>query len=133
MEKKYEMPRDAREYMEKIAARIHDEKIKALFRNCYASPLETTIDRRADGSVFLYTGDIPAMWNRDSTQQLTPYLRLTAESEEMRKLVRGALTSQLEMIGRDSYANSFNDAPVGHHYAETDVPRCGDWTWEQKY
>ena len=95
MEKKYEMPRDAREYMEKLAARIRDEKVRKLFCNCYASPLETTIDRRADGSVFLYTGDIPAMWNRDSTQQLTPYLRLTAESAEMRGLVRGALTSQL--------------------------------------
>lgn len=133
MEKKYEMPRDAREYMEKLAARIRDEKVRTLFRTCYSGPLETTIDRRADGSVFLYTGDIPAMWNRDSTQQLMPYLPLTAESEEMRALVRGALTAQLEMIGRDSYANSFNDAPVGHHYAGTDIPRCGDWTWEQKY
>ena len=39
MEKKYEMPRDAREYMEKIAARIRDEKVRKLFCNCYASPL----------------------------------------------------------------------------------------------
>ena len=83
MEKKYEMPRDAREYMEKLAARIRDEKVRTLFRTCYSGPLETTIDRRADGSVFLYTGDIPAMWNRDSTQQLMPYLPLTAESEEL--------------------------------------------------
>ncbi len=40
-------------------------KLLELFRNCYPNTLATTVKRLADGTVFVFTGDIPAMWLRD--------------------------------------------------------------------
>ena len=49
------------------------------FNACFADTLTTTVKRHDDGTTFLLTGDIPAMWLRDSTAQLRPYLALAAE------------------------------------------------------
>ena len=52
------------------------------FNACFADTLTTTVKRHDDGTTFLLTGDIPAMWLRDSTAQLRPYLALAAKDEE---------------------------------------------------
>ncbi len=54
------------------------------FNACFADTLTTTVKRHDDGTTFLLTGDIPAMWLRDSTAQLRPYLALAAKDKGLR-------------------------------------------------
>ena len=37
-----------------------------LFINCFTNTLDTTVKRLEDGTTYIITGDIPAMWLRDS-------------------------------------------------------------------
>ena len=53
------------------AARLPDEKLRRLYRRCALSTWETALRPREDGTVFVLTGDIPAMWLRDSAAQVT--------------------------------------------------------------
>ena len=48
------------------------QRVVAYLRNTS----ETTVSVEEDGTTFVITGDIPAMWLRDSAAQLTPLLRL---------------------------------------------------------
>lgn len=108
-------------------ARIGDLVEAALLRT-----LTDTVGVDAAGQVFVITGDIPAMWLRDSTTQLTPYLRFLGHSDQLADLVEAVVHRQFGFIAHDSYANAFNDGPTGAHYAPDDV--CEDPSvWEQKY
>jgi meiotically up-regulated gene 157 (Mug157) protein len=94
--------------------------------------LTDTITLGADGSAFVITGDIPAMWMRDSTTQLTPYLRFLDACPPLADLVAAVVRRQFACLDHDPYANAFNDGPTGAHYDPHDV--CADpEVWEQKY
>ena len=62
---------ELKKYMEKICdqARAVNPRWAEVFHECFLNTLETTIERLEDGSTFVVTGDIPAMWLRDSTAQ----------------------------------------------------------------
>lgn len=45
-----------------------------IFLNCYTNTLSHTVTHLEDGTVYVVTGDIPAMWLRDSSAQMRPYL-----------------------------------------------------------
>ena len=45
------------------------EKLAQMYRQCFRSTWDTTL-QRVDGTAFLITGDIPAMWLRDSSAQV---------------------------------------------------------------
>ncbi|MFJ3404218.1 glycoside hydrolase family 125 protein [Promicromonospora sp. NPDC090134] len=94
--------------------------------------LTDTVTMGDDGTAFVITGDIPAMWMRDSTTQLTPYLRFLATCPPLADLVAAVVRRQLACLDHDPYANAFNDGPTGAHYDPEDV--CDDpHVWEQKY
>lgn len=94
--------------------------------------LTDTVTTGDDGTAFVITGDIPAMWMRDSTTQLTPYLRFLATCPPLADLVAAVVRRQLACLDHDPYANAFNDGPTGAHYDPEDV--CDDpHVWEQKY
>lgn len=127
------IPKSVIAHIEEISAKLEKyPKIQNLYRNCYPNTLETTAEILPDGSTFLYTGDIPAMWLRDSTAQVTQYLPLTKDDAEIRSLIRGLIEKQFFYINKDPYANSFNLEASGHHY-ENDRPRANPWVWERKY
>ena len=127
------IPASVKAHVDEVCARLSAyPKLQKLYRNCYPNTLETTAQLLPDGSTFLYTGDIPAMWLRDSTAQVTQYLPLTKDDPEVRSLIAGLLKRQLFYIRTDPYANSFNLEPVGHHYTQ-DKPAAGPWVWERKY
>ncbi|MFX6067132.1 glycoside hydrolase family 125 protein, partial [Acinetobacter baumannii] len=73
-----------------------------------------------DGSTFVLTGDIPAMWLRDSTAQLRPYLHVAKRDALLRQTIAGLVKRQMTLVLKDPYANSFNIEKnwKGHH--ETD-------------
>lgn len=106
-----------------------------MFANCFPNTLETTVHYRVvDGEddTFVYTGDIPAMWLRDSGAQVWPYVQLCAKDEHLRKMVRGVILRQLKCINIDRYANAFNDGPTGAGW-QSDVTRMTKDVFERKY
>ncbi|MBO0441411.1 glycoside hydrolase family 125 protein [Candidatus Enterococcus ikei] len=102
------------------------------FNAAFANTLTTTVKRQADGTTFLLTGDIPAMWLRDSTAQVRPYLVIAKEDEELRDMICGLVQRQFFYITLDPYANAFNETPnsAGH---QTDHTAMSPWIWERKY
>src|SRR5260370_24968829 len=84
-----------------------------LFASCYLNTLETTVELLDDGTTFVVTGDIPAMWLRDSTAQIMPYVPLAACDEDVRHLVRGLIRRQASCIQVAAYANAFTPFPPG--------------------
>ena len=93
---------------------LGDTKLAWLFGNCFPNTLDTTVhySRTADGDddTFVYTGDIHAMWLRDSAAQVWPYLRFVSRDEPLRRLVRGVVLRQFACIRFDPYANAFNNS-----------------------
>ena len=118
-------------WLENVCARIRNQELGKLFRSCFLSTLTTTVREKEDGTTYVLTGDIPAMWLRDSSSQVNPYVRLCAVDADMKTMVRGVLARQFFYIGIDPYANAFNEAPNGHGHK--DITERNDWVWERKF
>lgn len=115
------------------------ERAGELVEDALRRTLEDTITIDDDGTAFVITGDIPAMWMRDSTTQMLPYLRLVAAAtpgdpaaRELADVLVAVVRRQFASIAHDPYANAFNRGPTGAHYDDRDL--CDDpEVWEQKY
>ena len=101
-----------------------------MFRKCFLSTIETTV-QQTPGDTFVITGDIPAMWLRDSTAQVLHYLRF-ADAPEVASMIEGLISRQADCILRDPYANAFNREENAFK-PYNDTPRASDWVWERKY
>ena len=126
---------ELKKYMEKICdqARAVNPRWAEVFHECFLNTLETTIERLEDGTTFVVTGDIPAMWLRDSTAQVRPYLVLAKEHEDIYDMIAGLVERQFGYILIDPYTNAFNKEPNGQGHGATDHTQMNDWIWERKY
>lgn len=106
-------------------------KIQKLYKNCCPNTIETALKPCADGTMFVLTGDIPAMWLRDSAAQVTHYIPL-CKDEEIANIIEGVIRRQLTYVEIDPYANAFNEEPNGNGHV-TDLPKQGPWVFERKY
>ncbi len=115
---------------------ISDEELAWLFENCFPNTLDTTVTyKKLNGKpdTFVITGDIHAMWLRDSTAQVWPYLFLTKEDKKLQDLIAGVINRQTKCILIDPYANAFNDGPTGSEWDKdvTDMkPELHERKWE---
>ena len=109
-----------------------EHKISVMFENCISNTLNTTIRRDEQGRIFVITGDIPAMWLRDSSCQLRPFLLFAREEPEIRDIIVGLLKRQMECILIDPYANAFNEFANGNGFQD-DTTQMKPELWERKY
>jgi hypothetical protein len=107
-------------------------KLGELFANTLSNTYTTTLKPQPDGSVFVITGDIPAMWLRDSAAQVRPYLQLAKTDPRFLQLISGVVKRQMDFVLIDPYANAFNEAANGHCH-NRDKTDMGPWVWERKY
>lgn len=76
---------------------IHYEPLVPLARQCFLNTMETTVKQLEDESYFVITGDIPAMWLRDSAAQVGLYVRFAKEDEELQKILEGVIDKQARL------------------------------------
>ena len=112
--------------IEKVKQQLADNPYLAwMFENCFPNTLETTAHYQqlpgGDDDTFVYTGDIAAMWLRDSGAQVWPYVQFCTVDPALAKLIRGVILRQLKSINLDPYANAFYQ----------DSTQVGEWQSDQ--
>jgi meiotically up-regulated gene 157 (Mug157) protein len=122
---------EMRASVDAMIATIADEDERLTFQKCFYATLDgvqntagtwsSVVSYGADGTTFIRTGDIEAMWLRDSSAQVLAYLDYMSVDEDVRLMVKGLLKQQFEFIRRDPYANAFNaDGSVYERKFEVD-------------
>lgn len=96
--------------IEKIQSTIANQELAWMFGNCFPNTLDTTVDfAMVDGrpDTYVITGDIDAMWLRDSSAQVYPYLSLMKDDAPLQQLIAGVINRQTRNVLLDPYANAF--------------------------
>lgn len=121
----------------KIKKGIRKEELGWLFENCFPNTLDTTVDFSITAGrpdTYVITGDIDAMWLRDSTAQVWPYLPLMKEDKKLQQLIAGVINRHVKCIHLDPYTNAFyKDGSKESEWKKTDITDMKPGIHERKW
>ncbi|MGL5912709.1 MAG: glycoside hydrolase family 125 protein [Bacteroidales bacterium] len=123
--------------IERVSKLLKSKKLAWMFSNCFPNTLETTVhyrEKNGKPNTVVYTGDIHAMWLRDSGAQVWPYVSYANQDSSLRKMIAGVIHRHFSSINIDRYANAFNDSIDYENKWMTDntkmIPEVYERKWE---
>lgn len=123
-------------HLKSTKSMIRDPELAWMFDNCYPNTLDTTVDfEMIDGKpdTFIITGDIDAMWLRDSTAQVWPYMPLITEDDHLKMMIKGLVNRQVKCVLKDPYANAFYKDLTKKSEWQSDTPTPIPGVHERKW
>lgn len=125
------------ETIQRLKKGLKNEELGWLFENCFPNTLDTTVDfsmQNGRPDTYVITGDIDAMWLRDSTAQVWPYLPLMRQDKKLQELIAGVINRQTNCILLDPYTNAFyKDHSKVSEWKETDYTDMKPGVHERKW